>query len=76
LQKKSQTMKKFLALAAVVVALASCKKDYTCECTATILGVTDTETLTFEDATKAEAEDSCNTANTAYQLFGGSCELQ
>jgi hypothetical protein len=65
-------MKKFFALAIVVVALASCKKDYTCECT--ILGVTTPTEI--KDAKKADAEDACNALDVAAKLTGGSCTLK
>jgi hypothetical protein len=65
-------MKKVFALLAVVALFAACKKDYTCECT--VLGVK-TESV-IEDAKKSEAQDSCDLANTAVALFGGSCELK
>lgn len=65
-------MKKIFALAIVVVALASCKKDYTCECT--VLG--QTASYTYEKTTKDAATDSCNLANTGAALLGGSCSLK
>jgi len=56
-------MKKMLLVAAVAgLALASCKKDYTCECTTkdtsngTVMG---TSSVTIKD-TKKKAEDACN----------------
>jgi hypothetical protein len=49
-------MKKVLLVSAfAVLALASCKKDYTCSCKT--LG-TETSTTTIND-TKAKAEDKC-----------------
>ena len=65
-------MKKIFALAIVVVALASCKKDYTCECT--VLGQTVSSTI--EKTTKSAATDSCDAANAAATLLGGSCSLK
>jgi len=69
---KLKPMKKIFALAIVVVALASCKKDYTCECT--ILG--QTASYTYTKTTKDAATDSCNLANTGASLLGGSCSLK
>jgi hypothetical protein len=65
-------MKKVLTIGLLVLALASCKKDYTCECT--IAGVTvPTE---IKDAKKADAEATCNTADVDAKLLGGSCTLK
>lgn len=66
-------MKKVLLLTFVVGAavFTACTKDYTCECT--VLGQTVSETWT--DIKKSEAKDSCDAANAAVTLFGGSCEL-
>ena len=65
-------MKKVLLAVAVVAILASCKKDYTCECT--ILGVTTPTEI--KDAKKADAEDACNALDVAAKLTGGSCTLK
>lgn len=52
-------MKKLLFVAAVaVVALSSCKKDYTCECTVEFLGVSSTSTVDYEGLSKSEADDA------------------
>lgn len=52
-------MKKVLALAAVgVFVLASCKKDYTCECTATNGSISTTSTSTV-NGTKKDAKTAC-----------------
>jgi hypothetical protein len=68
-------MKKFFALAIVVVALASCKKDYTCTCKVSN-NVDNTETTTpteFSGLSKSEAEDakaSCESANGTVEVLG------
>jgi len=52
---KTKTMKKGILVAALaVLALASCKKDYVCECTT--LGVSGTTTL---NDTKSNATETC-----------------
>lgn len=65
-------MKKVFALLAVVALFAACKKDYTCECN--VLGVNTSSVI--EDVKKSEAQDSCDLANTAVAIFGGSCSLK
>ncbi len=53
-------MKKVLLVSAfAVLALASCKKDYTCECK--VAGVT-TSTTVFND-TKKKAQEKCTALN-------------
>lgn len=66
-------MKKMTLLAAVVVAFtfASCKKDYTCECTATSGGVSVSATTTIKD-TKKKAKDAC----TAKATTGVTCDIK
>jgi hypothetical protein len=66
-------MKKvYMMLAACAIALASCKKDYTCSCT--VLGQTADEV--YENTTKEEAEEACDAASAGAALLGGSCELK
>lgn len=68
-------MKKVLVLSAVaMIALASCKKDYTCECTTEINGETLTSASEIKDAKKSDAEDACNEADAASPMV--SCELK
>ena len=64
-------MKKVFAVVAVVALLASCKKDYTCTCTAA--GVT--SSFEYKDVKKADAEDACDAQSTLFALTGGSCSL-
>ena len=58
-------MKKVLFLSLVFggLALTSCKKDYTCECTYDLLGVQTSTSVEFKDVKKKEAEDACNSYN-------------
>ena len=65
--------KLFFAVAAIgMMSLASCKKDYTCECTI------DGETVSTEmkDVKKKDAKNACDTWGSLYTLAGGSCELK
>jgi len=66
-------MKKITLLAAVIAAFtfASCKKDYTCECTATSGGVSISASTTIKD-TKKKAKDAC----TAKATTGVTCEIK
>jgi hypothetical protein len=64
-------MKKLIIAVAAVAFLASCKKDYTCDCTT--LGVTTKADLGKQK--KADAEDACNASDTAAKIVGGSCTL-
>lgn len=53
--------KAVLALAALVtLGLASCKKDYTCECEYDNIGTTETESFTYNEKTKSDAVDMCS----------------
>ena len=69
-------MKKITLLAAVVVAFtfASCKKDYTCECTSNgvVIG-----TIKYKD-TKKKAKDACSASNSTYASYGAnvSCGIK
>lgn len=70
-------MKKVLFLSLVLggLALTSCKKDYTCECTFEIEGLgKQTHSFEIKDAKKKDAEDGCK-----YQAPGGitaNCDLK
>lgn len=66
-------MKKVLAAVAVVAFLASCKKDYTCECTYSN-SILNTK-YEYKDMKKKDAEEACDAWDSAAGLVGGSCEL-
>jgi hypothetical protein len=53
-------MKKLIIAVAAVAFLASCKKDYTCECTTTGLGLTSTVSADLGKQSKSDAEDACS----------------
>lgn len=62
--------KMILGVAALsMLALVSCKKDYTCECTSTSGGSTATSSVTIND-TKKNAEEACE-ASSASVTSGG-----
>lgn len=70
-------MKKVIGVAAFavlgMVALSSCKKDYTCECTSS---GGDSTSIVYEDIKKKDAESACTSLNTNAAIFGGSCSLK
>lgn len=61
----------FLTVVLAGLALASCKKDYTCECTATAGGISATSSVTIND-TKKKAEDACTAKNSSASVGGAS----
>jgi len=71
-------MKKVILFAAAIIAtsLASCKKDYTCECTTTESSngttITHTEQVATYKATHKSAEKSCESYNTGQRT----CDLK
>ena len=70
-------MKKVIAFGAFavlgVVALSSCKKDYTCTCT--VNG--GTISATYTKVKKADAEEACSSSETTYKVAdaSASCSL-
>lgn len=64
-------MKKVLGVAAIavlgVVALASCKKDYTCTCTTTVSGQTTSASGTVTGK-KADAKEACEKGSSTYTV--------
>lgn len=74
--KYTNTMKKTILIGGLamfaVVALASCKKDYTCSCT--VNG--NQATLQIKDAKKKDAQAECDEAEATYAQAGtASCTL-
>lgn len=73
-------MKKVFALAAMaMLVLASCKKDFTCECTADTNGNGSTTTeYDFIDQKKSDAEEGCEAQEQNLKQVdpNASCELQ
>jgi hypothetical protein len=76
-------MKKVLYSAAIIglFGLASCKKDYSCDCEVTIMGQTTNASTPIENSTKSDAEEACDEIEAGLKLgasMGGgsvSCEL-
>lgn len=67
--KKALTL--FAGVAVVAMLFSSCKKDYTCTCTASGLSTT----ATFVKVSKKDATDACDQLNTTWALTSGSCKL-
>ncbi len=64
------------ALALFAVSFSSCKKDYTCTCTATesITGISASESTTLT-ATLADAEEACDAGDSVDATVTTECEL-
>jgi len=61
-------MKKIILITAIsTLVLASCKKDYTCDCTSDSGKIV----LVLENSSKSDAEDTCNSVNSEF-----TCELK
>lgn len=79
-------MKKLLVLvvfAGGLVAISSCKKDWTCSCDITTTGTINSSTsadTVFSDMTKSDAKSECNDLDGSFTAFGQSvtteCELK
>lgn len=69
-------MKKVLALAAAgLFVLASCKKDYTCSCTATDSAFN--KEFNYSKVKKKDAESTCSNQSAQYaNIPGGKCSLK
>ena len=67
-------MKKVLLVAvALMFVLASCKKDYTCECNISFLGSTTTTSTVLKDLKKKDATTACDAGDMAGL---SSCEIK
>jgi hypothetical protein len=67
-------MKKVLLVAvAGMFVLASCKKDYNCECTINFLGTSTTQTTVLKDVKKKDATAACDAGDMAGI---SSCEIK
>jgi hypothetical protein len=66
-------MKKIIGITAFtvlgMVALSSCKKDYTCTCTTDTMGVTSSASTTI-NATKSDAKEACEAGSTSSNVLG------
>lgn len=71
-------MKKLLVLGVVLggmAAMTSCKKDYTCECTATGAG-TSVSTSTTINGKKKDVKDACEKKSTTVAGITTSCKIK
>ena len=70
-------MKKLKIIAALIILFSatSCKKDWNCECSYTDGNTNWTTNSTVEDATKSEAESSCNDSG-SLGTSSYSCEIK
>ena len=59
----------FIAGSLALLTLASCKKDYTCECTTTTGGVSTSASTVIKDK-KSKAEEACNAGDASVSNFG------
>lgn len=63
-------MKKIILITAITaITLVSCKRDYTCECKVTTLGITTTGSTTIHD-TKKNATKKCDEGDASTTVFG------
>lgn len=68
-------MKKVFFAAVAVLALASCKKDYTCECTTTGGGMNATVSATV-NGSKKDAKDACEKGSTTVGEVKTTCKIK
>ncbi len=68
-------MKKVVFAAVAVLALASCKKDWTCECTTTGNGVSATVSGTVT-GTKKDAKNACEKGSTTAGEIKTECKIK
>lgn len=59
----------FVGLLLGAASLTSCKKDWTCECTTSVNGVSTTASSTM-NATKSDAEEACESGTTSSNVMG------
>lgn len=73
-------MKKLFFVVAVVGGLSmiaqSCAKDWTCECTGTVLGINYTVDTTLTDMKKGDAETTCDGFDWTLGSDSQDCELK
>jgi hypothetical protein len=72
-------MKKLLLVGAFatfgVLALSSCKKDYTCECKTTVGSLTSTSTSTI-NGKKKDAKEACDKKDSSITGASVACEIK
>lgn len=72
--KKTLIVFGFVAFAAI--ALSSCKKDYTCECTTTMPGLAPQTTTTVINAKKSDATTTCENGSQTVMGIVTVCKLK
>jgi hypothetical protein len=65
----------FILTVFALTALTSCKKDYTCTCTATVFGVSASSSTIIND-TKSKAKDKCDQGDVADANSTVNCEIK
>jgi len=65
----------FASVAALALSFASCKKDYTCTCTATAGGISSSASTTL-NATKKDAKDACESGSSTQGSVTVKCEIE
>jgi hypothetical protein len=69
--------KMILGVAALsLLTLASCKKDYTCECTTSVTGFDDISVSTTINETKKNAEEACEAGAATTSFSSVTCEIK
>ena len=69
-------MKKILLIVAVAgLAMTSCKKDYTCECTTSGSGTSISTSTTIHD-TKSNATTACEAGSSSVGGFAVTCKIK
>lgn len=68
----------FVLAGVAMLALASCKKDYTCDCSITTGGETNTIKADIKGAKKKDAQEFCDAAQATYSQGGSTatCTLK
>lgn len=51
----------------LLITISSCKKDFTCTCTYTQLGVSQTAPLEYKKVKEKDAEENCNATEETYK---------
>jgi hypothetical protein len=67
--------KSFLILAVAGLAMASCKKNYTCTCTDTDTTNPGAPYVMKGKAKKSDAKNTCDNLQTTYTIIGYNCVL-
>lgn len=66
-----------LAIAVMAICFASCKKDYTCECTSTINGVAySSSSSNTGKMKKKDADSKCNEGDKTYEISGSTYKIE